>query len=249
MVFIFLVLVILSSNTQKKQLELNMDKYKSIRARTKDGLVVRLETKILYTLETNIDSLATLYLMFKEDYQVAIENICRSVIRDVTSDFTAYQFWSERSKITTTMENELANRLDDIFVQLKTFLLGNYELPRTFQTIIDTTEVQRQELNKVKYEFDRVAEETKGMKLKADEEVIQIRKKGNATIQQINLEAEADAFRILTSVTNEITGYKAIKQALQLTSQELAAFVWLERMRESNSSKTISVKTPSEMAL
>lgn len=231
----------------RNQLELNMEGGNSIVARTNDGLVVTLQTKILYKLEPDIDKLASLYLMFKEDFEIPIENICRSVIRDVASEFTAFQFWSERENITTAMQDSLTTRLDDIFVRVETFLLSAFILPKTFQDVIDKTEVQKQEMNKVVYELERVNQETQATILQAEEEVLQIETLANAAVAQIQLEAESQIFKLNVSIAQEIKGYKNIKEALDLTTQELTTMIWLEKMSASRVPKTIMVKTPEDM--
>lgn len=231
----------------RNQLELNMEGGNSIVARTNDGLVVTLQTKILYKLEPDIDKLASLYLMFKEDFEIPIENICRSVIRDVASEFTAFQFWSERENITTAMQDSLTTRLDDIFVRVETFLLSAFILPKTFQDVIDKTEVQKQEMNKVVYELERVNQETQATILQAEEEVLQIETLAIAAVAQIQLEAESQIFKLNVSIAQEIKGYKNIKDALDLTTQELTTMIWLEKMSASRVPKTIMVKTPEDM--
>lgn len=233
----------------RNQLELNMEGGNSIIARTNDGLVVTLQTKILYRLEPDIDSLASLYLMFKEDYEVPIENICRSVIRDVASLFTAFQFWSERENITIAMEETLSVRLDDIFVRVETFLLSAFILPKTFQDVIDKTEVQKQEMNKVVYELERVNQETQATILQADEEVLQIETLATAAVRKIQLEAQSQIFKLNVSIAQEIRGYKSIKEALDLTTEELTTMIWLEKMSASQVPKTIMVKTPEAMRI
>lgn len=233
----------------RKQLELSMKGRRGITARTNDGLVVTLETKMLYSLDIDINSLASLYLMFKEDYTVPIENICRSVIRDVASEFTAFQFWTERSNITTAMDRELTNRLDDIFVKVETFLLSSYTLPSAFQTVIDTTEVQRQEMNKVQFELDRVSQETQAMILKSEEQVLQINTVTISSVQKIALAATSEVYKLEVSIDQEIQGYKNIKEQLNFTVDQLTTFIWLEKMSQSSVPKTIAVRTPSNLML
>lgn len=233
----------------RRQMELNMENRKAIRARTNDGLVVVLDTKILYSLDVKIDALASLYLMFKDDWSRPIENICRSVIRDVASEFTAYQFWAERSNVTFTMELKVQNRLDDIFVRLETFLLGGYTLPASFQSVIDVTEVQRQELNKVEYEMEQVDQSTQAIVLAANQQVLQIEVMGDATVREIDLFAEAEVFKINASVAQEVIGYLHMQKTLNMTNEELNTLVWLEKMNESPAAKIISVTTPTDMLL
>jgi hypothetical protein len=51
--------------------------------------------------------LASLYLMFPDDYVTPYTHIARSVIRDVASQYTAFEFWTYRDNITTQMQTDL----------------------------------------------------------------------------------------------------------------------------------------------
>lgn len=233
----------------KRQLELTMEGRDLIIARSRDGLVVKLETKMLYSLQTDIDALASLYLMFREDYTIPVRHISRSVIRDVASQFTAFQFWSERTRVANTMEATLTDRLKDIFVIVETFLLSAYTLPKAFQDVIDITEVQNQEMNKVVYELAQVEQTTQGLILQADETVKQIRTITEGDVRSIELEAAGEIFKINASLFTETIGYKAIQSQLGFTDEELSAFIWLEKMGKSTSPKTIAVRTPEGVKL
>lgn len=229
----------------KRQLELTLQGRKSIVARSNDGLVVSLNVKLLYSLQTDIDALASLYLMFGDDYQVPIENICRSVVRDVASGYTAFQFWTERSNITRQMDKDLRKQLDDIFVKLQTFLLSSYRLPASFQKVIDETEVQRQEIKKVNFELLTVIQQTQAAIKKADEKVRQIDAVTGSSVKKIQLETTAETYKLNVSIKKEIAGYKAIKNALNMSISELTTLIWLEKMGSSDVGKTIAVRTPS----
>lgn len=233
----------------KRQLELNMEGSRAIVSRSNDGLQVTISTKILYSLEIEVDALASLYLMFKEDFEVPIENICRSVIRDAASEFTAFQFWTNRSDIETAMTVALTTRLDDIFVKVETFLLSSYELPTKFKKAIEVTEVQRQEMNKVEFEVDKVKQQTQALVLKADETVLQIETLTEGIVEGIRLAADAEIFKLNNSIEQEINGYKSIQTELGLSTDELTTMIWLNKMESSVVPKTIVVNTPPNLKL
>lgn len=233
----------------KRQVTLTMQGGNAIIARTNDGLIVTLHTKLLYRLDANMNSLASLYLMFKEDYQVPIENICRSVIRDVASTFSAYEFWSKRGIITKAMQDALDSRLKDVFVIVETFLLSSFILPKAFQNVIDVTEVAKQEKNKVEFEIERVDQETQAQIIKAQQTVKQITITTVGLLREIELAAEAKIYQLEVSITQEIQGYKLIKNELNMTNDELTTMIWLDKMRQSKTPKTIAVKTPTNILM
>jgi hypothetical protein len=102
-------------------------------ARTYDGLQVSISSKILYELVKDVNSLASLYLMFPDDYTTPFILIAQSTIRDVASDYTAFEFWTYRDNITTQMQNDLSTKFADYFAYINSFLLTDFELPDDFQ--------------------------------------------------------------------------------------------------------------------
>lgn len=233
----------------KRQLELNMERGRSIVSRSNDGLQVTISTKVLYSLQIDVDALASLYLMFKDDYETPVENICRSVIRDIASEYTAFQFWTNRSDIENAMQDALSIRLEDIFVKVETFLLSSYELPNAFKKAIEVTEVQRQEMNKVEFEVEKVEQQTQALVLKADEQVLQIETLTQGIIESIRLVAEAEIFKLNASIEQEIAGYKDIKSKLGLSTDQLTTMIWLDKMAQTTVPKTIVVNTPPNLKL
>jgi len=233
----------------KLQLEINMEGGKAINARTNDGLVVTLETRVMYTLDADIQSLASLYLMFKDDYEVPIENICRSVLRDVASEFKGFQFWLERQFITDTMEDRLRNQLEDVFIHVTTFLFSSFKLPLKFQEAIKETEVQQQLMASVQYELIQTDQSAQALMLEAQQQVLQIAAVTNAAVQAIELDATAQVYKLNVTISRESEGYNYLKQEMNFTNDELTTLIWLEKMGNSITPQTIAVKTPTNILL
>lgn len=234
----------------RRQLELNMEgRSNNIIARSRDGLKVTLEVKILYSLVIEIDALASLYLMFREDYTVPVKHISRSVIRDVASEFTGFQFWIERTNVSLAMENALRDRLNDVFVKVDTFLLSSYTLPSNYQAEIQLTEIQNQEMNKVVYELDQIEQKTQGLILQAEQTVKQIEATTIGEVEKINYEADAEIFKLENILSAENTGYGLIKSEMAFTEEELTSFIWLEELSQSTTPKIMSIQTPDKVKL
>jgi len=231
----------------KRQIEKKFEGSTRIVGRTNDGLQVDIEVSIIYRFDPTIDNLASLYLMFKEDVEEPIEHISRSVIRDVASTYTAYQFWAERDAVTRSMRERLGERMLDIFVILETVVLSDFRLPSRFQTVIDETEVQRQEKEKVQYDMSKMEQSTNATILQAQEQVKRIKLDTIASLIEINLDADAKVNEINLTVNEEIVGYKQIKQNLNFNNLEFATFIWLQEMRDSSVPKVIGVTSPANM--
>ena len=111
--------------------------------------IVICHNRIIYRLTQDPQALGFLYLAFGDDYQVPYYHLSRSVINDVASRYTAFQFWSERETISSAMRDELSLHLEDLYAILDDFSLSNYDLPIRFQDAIVETDVQAQEYEQV----------------------------------------------------------------------------------------------------
>lgn len=226
-------------------LEMEFEGSKSVSARTLDGLQVTIQAKVLYNLVTDRDSLGALYLAFKEEYQPVFEAVTRGIIRDVASEYTAFEFWRARDEITRTMKERTKIRLRDLHCDVSTFLLNNFQLPSRFQQAITETDAQKQEMDKVEFEAQTAITETNAKVRKADNDVQIIGLDANATIQDVNFQATAEKFRLNATVGAEIDAYKNIKSTLQLSNEQLISFVWMDSFKSStSSSKYVSIPAP-----
>jgi len=220
----------------------------AIPARTLDGLKITLMTRMFYRLTISANRLTALYLSLMEDYPTAFRSLARGTIRDVASNFTAFEFWAIRDSITTAMKLELTRKLADVSCEVGDFLLSDFVLPVAFQTALTETDVASQELQQVSYETQKVTTEIATRQKAAEQQVFQIDLQASSTAATTLLDYQAKANLLTQSVTAEYQAYVALKNELSLSEQELADMVWVLGLKKSPSvSKTFQVPLPKSL--
>jgi len=226
--------------------ELDMRADNNLMARTVDGLQVELDSRIFFRLSISKENLASLYLMFGDDYFTAYEDISRSIIRDVAANFTAFEFWTFRDLIQTTMENTLRLKLVDFFCNIEQFLLSNFELPEAFQEAITQTEVAKQIISS--YDSWTISNRTQidaAVQQFRDHTAPVIVQQANTTAEALLLGVAADIQTLKLTVDAEVTGYRIIRDTLAFNQEELTTYVWIDSMfKDTDSKKIFSLTSP-----
>jgi len=229
--------------------EIDLTVENNLIARTSDGLQVTVDSKLFFRLDIDVNSLGSLYLMFADDYITPFTSITQHVIRDVASNFTAFEFWTYRDLIQTTMQNALSIRLNDFYANVEQFLLSNFELPVDFQNAITETEVAMQAISS--YDSWTVSNRTQ-----VDAQVQQyqqhtvpvIIQRANTTAQSYLYGVVADVQTLKLTVDAEVTGYQIIEEALGFSKNELITYVWIDQLFQSTTaSMYFSLATPANL--
>lgn len=235
----------------KAVLELDMrNPATAITARTLDGLKITLMARMFYRLTISANRLTALYLSLKEDYPIAFDSLARGTIRDVASNFTAFEFWAIRDSITTAMKLELTRRLADVSCEVGDFLLSDFVLPADFQTALTDTDVASQELQQVSYETQKITTEIATRQKAAEQQVLQINIEASRAAETLMLEYQAKADLLTEAVNAEYEAYKLLSDELQLNETELSDLVWVLALKKSPSiGKTLQVPVPPSLKL
>ncbi|MBL2411275.1 hypothetical protein ELJ37_30330, partial [Klebsiella pneumoniae] len=100
--------------------------------RTSDGLKVELEVTFNYELQK--DYLFDLYMNFGENYEGFIVNAAIDETSKVATNYTAYNFFVNRSDIGEVMAEYVKLRMNkDMGIVTKFFKLKNVDLPDDFE--------------------------------------------------------------------------------------------------------------------
>lgn len=203
----------------------------AINGRTSDGLLISLDISFQYQLSK--EDVGKIYENFGNKYEDIIVKQARDVIRDVSSKFNAITFFNNRTTIGFEMEGDLRLIIDtEVFVEIKSFQLRAVDLPDAFENALERAEVARQEIEIAQFEQQSAF-------IRANTAIIQAEAQANITILEavaeaeaflINIDAQAEALNI--TLTAESEGYYALAQALNLTSGELLAFLWIQALTE-----------------
>lgn len=215
-------------------------------ARSQDGLPVSIEGRVLYRLRDNVDSLATLHLMFRSKHKDAYLISGKQVIRDVASTYDAFDFWSSRDLIQTAMTEQLAIRMGDLFATDVTFVLTSAEVPYSLQMAITQTVNTLNLIQQVQSEKSIAVTETGTLIQQAEREAMIIGSEANATATTILFKVNAEIVRINTTVDAELAAYDMLRSTLGWSTEELVSYVWLDTMNNApTSQKLYSIPKPS----
>jgi hypothetical protein len=206
----------------------------AVAGRTKDGMVLTMNCRVLFRYNISVDGLAFLVLTLNEKYTPFFSNITRSHVRDVASQYTAFEFWTKRDNITTAMMQRMTTELQEWHATVENFLLLNFELPKEFGDAITETDVQKQAKEKVQFEQEVAVTETQTRILSASKQIDIIALEANATATAITLGVDAQLYQIQSLVAAELESYQRLVVELGLSPQELQTFVWLDTMAKNN---------------
>jgi len=134
---------------------------------SKEGLIVRLETSILYKIKPNEAS--DIYQKLGSYYSnvVIIPNL-RSTIREITSQFEAKALYtSARQNITQEIYNSLLPILDERGIILKNVLLRDLGIPATVTTAIEQKLKAEQESEQMKFILEKETQEAERKRIEA----------------------------------------------------------------------------------
>jgi len=217
-----------------------------LNARTSDGLQVMLDLSYQYKLMATPEDLTQLWYDYEDQYEAAFVRISRDTLRNVASQFAAFQYFYNRSIISDAMRIALDAELSNHHANVESFQLLNIALPSKFSDAIQATEVARQAIEQAEYQQEVSAIEAKTREKEALSEAEIILLRANATAEGTLLQANADANVLRTRVNSEKQAFKKVKSALELTEHQLMAYIWLKAIQgqDSSAQNVIGVARP-----
>ena len=124
-------------------------KYGSLEARTVDGLEVILEVQYQFRLNPDLESVVRIYYDWGLRFELAYAIVARNILRDIASNWTAYQFFYNRTEIEASMQYDLQKRIEQDGGMLDDLQLLDITLPTAFESELTKTESIRQEIEQV----------------------------------------------------------------------------------------------------
>jgi len=204
-----------------------------ISSRTSDGLEVTLEISFQYKLI--YENLYPLYMTFGDDYQRFFLNLAVDILTDAATNYTAYDFFMDRSKIGGAMQAALNQAyVNKCSSTIDFFQLRAVDLPDKFEDSIQQSEVKKQDIQKAYAELNKTAVELETLRMSAGLQM-------NVTL---NL-AQGDAQAVLTQNNATVSSfqlvqgtqsssYEALKQGLNLNNSELINYMRAKIIRDHN---------------
>ncbi len=121
----------------------------------------------------------------------------RSILRDVAAEYSAYEFYSNRTQIRTKMQEELDAALRLYGAYCSGLNLLDFTLPPAFYTKIQRTIAATQNVEKAQYEQEtaKIKAETDRQKARKDADIILQQKGAMAEQVYLDMDAKARAFQ------------------------------------------------------
>jgi regulator of protease activity HflC (stomatin/prohibitin superfamily) len=221
-----------------------------ISARTKDGLAITLAVAFNYRLRPTISEITSLYLSFGEMDQVThvYNRIARNWVRVVSSEFTAFEFFFNRTTIQARMQEALDVELERAHGDVENLQLLDIDLPARFEEARVRQETAVQEIANSENDRDVARIDSQTEVNRATEEAKVIVLQASARARAVELETEANLEALQARFEAEAQAYGALGSALELTSNELLSYMWLESLASTNADNTIlHMKKPSAL--
>ncbi|MHA2362816.1 MAG: prohibitin family protein [Candidatus Hodarchaeales archaeon] len=208
-----------------------------MKSRTSDGLAVTLEISFQYQLIK--EEIIDLYTEFGTDYKETFIRIGRDVVRDIAGEYTAIEFFSNRTFIGDQMHQQLDNDIREVHAIIPFFQLRNVDLPDAFENSIEQAEVARQDIQRATFEQQAayIRAQTLILEAQAQANITLIDASAGAEAFLIQIDAQAKALNI--TLTQEALSYYALSQQLGFNSTELLAYLWIQAILEHDSSLLI----------
>jgi hypothetical protein len=102
--------------------------------------------------------LPRMYRLLQNDYESVFAKIARNSVLHIAGDYTAPDYWKQRSNIGEKIKSTLVEDLKQAFASVTGFMLLKIDLPDVYEGAIVATEVTNQE--KTTYDNLRLVNET-----------------------------------------------------------------------------------------
>jgi regulator of protease activity HflC (stomatin/prohibitin superfamily) len=197
-----------------------------ISTRTKDGLAVTADISFQYRI--NSSNLLTLYSEFGIDYEDFISKVARGVLRDVTSDYDAGDFFFNRTIVTQAMSDALVAKEAVLYVEIGEFQLRQIDLPDDYEKKIEDAEVAKLDQTVAQFELEAA-------EIRARIDIVNAYASANATI--INAAAAAQALNL--TITAEGIALFNLANQTGFNTTELLYYLYIQAIEEHESSYLI----------
>lgn len=123
----------------------------AVEAWTNDGQNIKLSVSFYYRLQKG--GIEDLYFAYNEEgWKPVIEDIAAEAFREVSTQFTAEDFFTQRNRISEQMQTQLVARLDGAFKISADVLQFNFlevEIPSQFEAAVESRVIVSQEVQTI----------------------------------------------------------------------------------------------------
>eukprot|EP00761_Pharyngomonas_kirbyi_P012300 gb/GECH01012327.1/.p1 GENE.gb/GECH01012327.1/~~gb/GECH01012327.1/.p1 ORF type:complete len:314 (+),score=66.94 gb/GECH01012327.1/:1-942(+) len=206
-------------------------------ARTNDGLSIDLDVSFQYRIENDV--VITVFEKFADDYNSTVDKIARNSIRDTASKYDAINFFEVRKQIGNEMEVDLRTNLQSINITLEYLQLRGVDLPDTYETIIESKEIERQRIELSSFEQNTAVVDANTQVMVANRTATRRRIDAEAEAEARRTEAEAEAYSAAQQVGALASGFIELQKSTNMSVNDLLAYSWLETVQRNDDSSLI----------
>ncbi|CAD7941091.1 unnamed protein product [Amoebophrya sp. A120] len=218
--------------------------YKHLEARTYDGLEVVLDLNYQYRLVEDMSSILRIYYDWGLRYDYAYVLTARNMLRDTAANWTAFEFFYNRTEIEAAMQTHLTQRIEADGGLLDDLQLLTIDLPTAFEEELTATEQIRQEIEQVEFEVkDAEVKAANKRQRMFDEAMVETNQKVFEARQMFN--EKQKALQILTQdLRAEITSYRAVQKNTNMTTANMFNYIWLQNLQGTENHARLHLMKP-----
>jgi regulator of protease activity HflC (stomatin/prohibitin superfamily) len=214
----------------------------SVLVRSSDGLPITMDISVQYTLPYNSsDRMRIVYNFFENSYESAMAELIDGLVRDVAANYTAYQFFENRTLLSTNLNRHLDTFFTDLYINIANFQLINILFPTAFNQEIDNTAIAVQEAIRATSErqVSLVQLQTRNGTIQADISIANLQR--DTTVANIINNANNTANSLIDVFSTEAESLAAVKSTLALTNDELLAYIFVKMLQNTNANVRLAI--------
>lgn len=174
-----------------------------ITPRVRDGQIISIDLSFQYHIPR--ESLAPIYRLHKESFEITLRNLARSILRDEASKYASQEFFDNRTFISEQMRKRMVIEGSERLIKITGFQIRNVLLPKQLTDNLINVQVQRQEARarQEQLKLDKINADADALELSLKTE----REKGIAEFEQatqVLLAIEIQKKRKIEERTNQL---------------------------------------------
>ena len=189
----------------------------SIRARTRDGQEVYIDSSVIYAIDP--ERVVDLHIRWQNRYdEELVRPLARGIIRDAASQYSIEEIVStKRSEFKQRITDELSTRLQDNDLLLIDFVLRDIHFSEEYAKAVEQKQIAEQQALQAQFVVEQKKQEAEQARQTAqgDADAAVIRAEGEAKARVIQAQAEAEALQTIAQVladNPELLTYEYIRK-------------------------------------
>jgi len=210
--------------------------------RSSDGLQIDMDVTVQYVFAPlNAQTLKNIYYSFQEDYTTAFTYIVEASLRDISSQYYASDFYERRVDLQQDMLNDLKAVFLNLSVSVDDLQLVNVALPPALSNEIQNTELAKQDsqsaLNERNVQLLQL--DTRTQQATYNIEILYFNRDNQVNLTLTSALSQQDT--LLSIYVAEATALSAVINALNLTDNQLEAYMYLKALQNTGANVHLSI--------